>query len=144
FRSRGGRRRPGGRRHVPGDHRRRHRGPPQPGQPRQAGTPVPAVGGHRPRRTGAPPDLLTPPALHVTQITFLSCQETAPCPVQGANPLKTGAGTCSTASSYSEPDTPEPAPPGASPGDCTVTTSPSPSSTPNPTSPRASPRTSPR
>src|SRR5690606_34056234 len=88
-----------------------------------------------PRRPGAPPDLLPPPpALHVTQITFLSCQETAPCPVQGANPLKTGAGTCSTASSYSEPDTPEPAPPGASPGDCTVTTSPSPSSTPNPTS----------
>ena len=42
---RGGRGRPGRRRHVPGGHRRGHRRPPQPGQPRQARTRDRAVGG---------------------------------------------------------------------------------------------------
>lgn len=45
----GGRRRPGHRRHVHGDRSRRHHRPPQPGQPRQAGTRDPAMGRLRPR-----------------------------------------------------------------------------------------------
>ena len=119
-RRRGGRERPGRRRDVPGGHRRGHRRVPQPGQPRQARTARPSSG--RPPTTGS---RCSRPSDHAVRcFTARSCQETAGCPVQGANPQQTGVRTCSTASSSSEPATPEPSPPGASPSGCTARRSP--------------------
>lgn len=56
---RGGRRRAGDRRDVSGGHRGRHRGGPQPGQPRQAGARDGAVGRRRPRGAAGEGRLLT-------------------------------------------------------------------------------------